>query len=331
MKNDYYDILGVSRNDSAEDVQRAYRKGARRWHPDVNKEAEAEERFKQLSEAYSVLSDPNKRKLYDRWGKDWQQAEQYEQNGAQHPFEDRHRYGHGDFASGDDHQRRGPFSYHAGGSADAAGYEDILRDIFGSEFDTGGMPVRADLTLSLDELVNRGTKTITFAVESLDTQGRMQRHNKTIQVKIPPGVSEGSTIRLKGQGSPGRLNGPAGDLLLKIRLKPDSRFTVDGYDLRSEIAITPWEAALGAAVEVRTMDGSVRLKIPPGSQSGRLFRLKGKGLFMKKGSGDLLVSVKIVVPDSLNEAERKLFEELSRKSSFDPRRQGREPEFEQAA
>ncbi len=331
MKKDYYDILGVSRNDSAEDIQRAYRKGARRWHPDVNKEAEAEDRFKELNEAHSVLSDPEKRKLYDRWGDDWQQAEHYEKEGGQHPFEDRYRYTKADSGSNHDWPGGRPFYYHGSGTADSAGYEDILRDIFGAELNPGGVSVQADLTLSLDELVNRGKKTITFAVESLDSYGNRQRQNKTIQVKIPSGVSHGSVIRLKGQGGPGRHNGPAGDLLLKIVLKPDSRFTVDGYDLRSEIAVTPWEAALGARVEISTLEGSVRLKIPPGSQSGRQFRLKGKGLSMKEGSGDLLVGIKIAVPESLSEAERELFEELSRKSSFDPRGQGREAEFEKAA
>ena len=331
VKKDYYDILGVSKSDSAEDIHRAYRKGARRWHPDVNKEAEAEERFKELNEAYSVLSDPEKRKLYDRWGDDWQQAEHYEKEGGQHAYENRFRYGSGGFGSDHGWREGRPFAYDGYGPADGAGYEDILRDIFGAEIDRGGMPIQADLTLSLDELFNRGTKTISFAVESLDSQGNLQRQNKTIQVKIPSGVSHGSTIRLKGQGAPGRLNGPAGDLLLKIRLKPDSRFTVDGHDLRSEIAISPWEAALGAQVEISTMDGSVRLKIPPGSQSGRQFRLKGKGLSKKQGRGDMLVSVKIAIPESLSEQERELFEELSRKSSFDPRRREPEPEFENAA
>jgi curved DNA-binding protein len=331
VKKDYYDILGVSRKGSAEDIQRAYRKGARRCHPDVNKETDAEERFKQLNEAYSVLSDPDKRKLYDRWGKDWQQAERYEKEGVHRPFADRYRYGGDDNGSNHDWQQGGPFSNHGYGSSDAPGYEDILRDIFGAEIDTIGAPVHADLALSLDELFNRRAKTISFVIESLDNQGNLQRQNKTIEVKIPPGVSHGSTIRLKGQGGPGRLGRPAGDLLLKIKLNPDSRFMVDGYDLRSEIAITPWEAALGTTVEVNTPDGLVRLKIPPGSQSGRQFRLKGKGLYKKEGRGDLLAGIKIVIPEPLSEAERELFEELSRKSLFDPRRQEREAEFEKAA
>ncbi|MEJ2057231.1 MAG: DnaJ C-terminal domain-containing protein, partial [Desulfofustis sp.] len=142
---------------------------------------------------------------------------------------------------------------------------------------------------------------------------------KKIAVKIPPGVTEGSTIRLKGQGESAFGHNTAGDLLLKIKIKPDDRFALNGYDLHSEVAISPWEAALGTKVDIETSNGLVRLKIPAGTQSGRQFRLKGKGLPKKLGSGDLLITARITIPDSLSDTERKLFAELAEKSAFDPR------------
>ena len=341
MEKDYYDILGISRNSSAEEIQRAYRTGARRWHPDVNKEAGAEERFKELSEAYSVVSDPAKRKLYDRWGKDWQHAQQYEKSEQADQFKNHFRSGNGGFSDERDRQRGNPFYYHSYGSSDAAGFEDILRDIFSQGLaaeqesadlhDYAQRTVQADLTVSLEELIAGATKTISFAIESVDSQGFVQHHNKTIQVKIPTGVTEGSTIRLKGQGAVGPQGETAGDLMLKIRLRPDPRFSVDNYDLHSEIAIAPWEAALGATIEVETVNGLVRLNIPSGTQSGRQFRLRGKGLSGKADRGDLIVSARIAVPDSLSEAETELFEELSRKSPFNPRSARRQEECEKAA
>jgi curved DNA-binding protein len=180
-------------------------------------------------------------------------------------------------------------------------------------------PLYAELSVSLDELIQKTRKTISIAVAPVDAAGAGQGSYKKIAVKIPPGVTEGSTIRLKGQGESAFGHNTAGDLLLKIKIKPDDRFALNGYDLHSEVAISPWEAALGTKVDIETSTGLVRLKIPAGTQSGRQFRLKGKGLPKKLGSGDLLITARITIPDSLSDTERKLFAELAEKSAFDPR------------
>lgn len=343
MKKDYYDILGVSKNDSPEDIQRAYRRGARSCHPDVNKEADAEERFKLLNEAHAVLSDSSKKKLYDRYGDDWEQVYQYEKANGTDSFEERfHSAGDGYSGYNDSTGKHGRSYFYSGTNSEgAAGYEDILRDIFGTSFgtdqgftnafDSAPEPVQAELVLSLDELIRKSTKTIFLAVDSPDISGSFKRRQKKIQVKIPPGVTEGSTIRLKGQGQQGFKNGTDGDLLLRIRIEPDHRFALCGYDLLSEVAITPWEAALGTKVDIETTNGQVRLKIPAGTQSGRQFRLKNKGLAKKQGSGDLLITVKIMIPDSLSDTEKELFEELAAKSNFDPRAKTADTAFSEAA
>lgn len=343
MEKDYYHILGVSKNGSPEEIQRAYRKGARRYHPDVNREADAEERFKLLNEAHAVLSNPKKRKLYDRWGDDWQQVEQYEEANGEGSFENRFHHAGDDFSTHhqDSRASRRTSYYREADAGDAGSYEDILREIFGRSsgsqhgfsYDThaGPRPLSAELSLGLDELIQKTTKTISIVVGPADNAGAAQRHRKKIAVKIPPGVTEGSTIRLKGQGAPGSEKGEAGDLLLTIRIKPDSRFVVTGYDLHAEVAITPWEAALGTAIDIETIEGVVRLKIPAATQSGTQFRLKGKGLPRKQGSGDLLITAMVKIPDSLSDAEKELFEELAEKSSFDPRQSSRSRAFKEAA
>lgn len=343
MKKDYYDILGVSKNDTPDDIQRAYRRGARSCHPDVNREADAEERFKLLNEAHGVLSDSTKKKLYDRYGDDWEQVYQYEQANGSGSFEERFRSPGQGFSGSNDSTGKNGRTYFYGGTASdgAAGYEDILKDIFGGSFgsdqrfndnfDSVPEPVQAELILSLDELIKKSTKTIAVAVDSPDISGSFKRRQKKIQVKIPQGVTEGSTIRLKEQGQPSFNNGKDGDLLLRIRVEPDSRFVLSGYDLLSEVAITPWEAALGTKVDIETTNGQVRLNIPAGTQSGRKFRLKNKGLAKKQGSGDLLIAVKIMIPDSLSDAEKELFEELAARSSFDPRATTPDTAFTEAA
>lgn len=327
MKNDYYQILGVSRTASQEDIQKAFRKGARTSHPDVSSNPDAEERFKDINEAYSVLSDPQKRELYDRFGENWQQAEQFEAAGAERDhgygahsgyegYERNHRWDHGYF-----HEDVGTDS--------ETPYEDILRDMFGGGFSNveqsnnyqthSGRSVHADLNLTLSELGMNATKKISITLTSSERLGEPEFQTKTIGVKIPAGVTDGSIIRLKGQGEPSPGGGEPGDLLLKIKITPDRRFRLEGFNLLSETRVTPWEAALGTKLKVHTLDGDVWLKVPPGSQSGRRFRLKGKGLPKKNGKGDLFIQLKIVIPESLSEEETELFKELARSSDFNPR------------
>jgi curved DNA-binding protein len=299
---DYYETLGVPRDASADDIRRAYRKLARENHPDVNKEAGAEDRFKEIAEAYEVLRDPEKRERYDRLGSNWKAGQDV--SGAQ---------GFGGFEQG-----------FGGGDVrvefgDAEGFSDFFTSIFGSRmggarratggfngFSTRGGDQQATLELSLEEAARGGRRRLTLG------------DGRDYEVTIPAGVRDGQLIRLAGEGGQGMGGGPAGDLLLRVRLRPDPRFEVRGGDLYTELPVAPWEAALGATVSVQTLDGTAKVKVPPGSSSGRRLRLRGQGL----GDGDLYAKVSIKVPKTLSERERELFEQLSRESSFTPRTSG---------
>ena len=339
MKDNYYQILGVSRNASQDDIQQAFRKGARTFHPDVSSEPNAEERFKLINEAHSVLSDSKKRALYDRYGESWQQAEQFESAGGS-THENNHYHGFTDDTMNQNRQRS--YFYKGSGAEATPDYEDILKDLFGSGFQQQGQSesyhsapgrsIHADLDLTLEELSEVGTKTISYTLDRMNGVGGIESQTRTIEVKIPPGLTHGSVIRLKGQGEPAVGDGVPGDILLKIHIVSDDRFQVDGHNLHAETPVTPWEAALGTKLKIQTLDGDVWLNIPSGSQSGRRFRLKGKGLPRKQGRGDLYVRLKIVIPETLNEEEKRLFKELSRSSDFAPRGDSRSTEhYEQAA
>ena len=275
---DYYETLGVPRDASTEDIRKAYRKLAREYHPDVNKSPGAEDRFKEVSEAYEVLRDDEKRAQYDR--------------PSPPP---------GDFGNG-------------GGSrtVDFDDFGDIFGDFFGRGagrgFSRRGGDQEAPLELSLEEAARGGQKKITLG------------DGRDSDVNIPPGVSHGQRIRLAGEGAPGMGGGPRGDLLLRVQVRPHPRFRVDGRDLYTDLPVTPSEAALGATVPVRTLDGgSISLKVPPGSSSGRKLRLRGQGM----PGGDLYATVMIHVPKKLSKDERKAYERLAAASGFDPRKERR--------
>ncbi|HEU4599526.1 MAG TPA: DnaJ C-terminal domain-containing protein [Solirubrobacterales bacterium] len=305
---DFYEVLGVGRDASAEEIRKAYRKLARKYHPDVNKEDGAEERFKEVSEAYDVLSDPDKRKQYDRFGPAWRQA-----------------------AAGGG---AGPSGFDAGGP----GFSDIrvefgegtdldLDDILGSFFGgraragrggfSGGFAARgadheATLELTLAEAARGGRRSVRLG------------DGRTYEVNVPAGVRDGQRIRLAGEGGQGSGGGPSGDLFLRVALKPDRHFRLEGRDLHTEVPVAPWEAALGATVEVRTLEGTAKVKLPAGSSSGRKLRLRGQGYpDGRSGKGDLYATVRIVVPKRLSERERELFEQLGEASRFDPRKEVR--------
>jgi curved DNA-binding protein len=329
-RRDYYDVLGVARNASSEDIQRTYRKLAREYHPDVNKDPGAEERFKEVAEAYDVLSDPDTRRRYDAFGHDFRQVPE----GVDADTWARARAGAGASAgagAGRGGRRRSGFG---GGprpgagdgtwefSSGFGGADDIdLDDLFGGLFGGRGGPrgwgpmpgadQEAELVLTVEEAYRGGRRSITL-------QGPDGPRN--YDVDIPPGVLDGQRIRLAGQGGRG-TGGAPGDLYLVVRIAPDSRFRLEGRDIHVELRVSPWEAVLGTTVALDTPGGEAKVRVPPGSSSGRRLRLKGRGMPNTRGpAGDLYAEVRIMVPAKPTPEEVRLFEQLASVSTFDPRR-----------
>jgi curved DNA-binding protein len=322
---DYYQALGVAKKATQDEIQKAYRKLARKLHPDVNKSDGAEARFKEINEAYEVLKDPEKRKKYDRFGSAWRQAQT---TGGQPPgFEDLFGFGFGgpggarvDFGGGD------------------SGFSSFFDMLFGgagretggagqATWSTGGWPGgqpprgpsrgqdhEAQIRLTLEEAARGGNREI----QMTDPQTAKTR---TLRVKIPAGVRPGQRIRLANQGGPAPPGGKRGSLYLKIELLPHPRYRLEGSDLMTTLPLSPWEAALGGKVTVDTLEGERTVRIPPGSSSGRKIRLRGLG-FPGPGDakGDLYAELKIVVPDQLSDRERELYNELAEASPFEARR-----------
>lgn len=323
---DYYEILGVPRTASADDIRKAYRKLARKYHPDVSKAAGAENRFKEVTEAYEVLGDADKRRRYDELGNSWQAGQEFQPPpGWQNiHFEFGGAPGGGRGFSGG--RQAGDFSdffetlfgNRFGGSRGRQGPAEW--DMGGEPWEEGGHDQEAAISIPLEDAYSGGTRSISLQAEELDERGHARRRTRTYQVRIPPGVTDGARIRLAGQGGKG-AGGQAGDLYLRVNIAPHPLFRLNGSDVETDLPISPWEAALGAKITIRTLDGHAALHIPPGSQSGQRLRLRGKG-FPSSGNvepGDLLVTLKIVVPAKLSSKERQLLEELARTSSFDPR------------
>lgn len=289
---DYYEVLGVPRDADPDTIRRSYRKLARKYHPDLNLDTDAEERFKELGEAYEVLSDADKRERYDRLGARWREAEH---EAPDESFEDFFAHqGYGD-----------------GGHVDFG--DDLFEALFGARARRAGGPLRgpdreALLELSLEDALAGGRRRLTFG-------------NRDVNVNFPAGVRDGQLIRLAGQGGEGREGGPPGDLFLRVALKLHPRFRRRGNDnLDVELPISPSEAALGATVAVETPTGTARVRVPAGSSSGRRLRLRGRGLPKRGGgSGDLHAVVQIVVPKELSDRERELYEQLAESSTLEQR------------
>jgi curved DNA-binding protein len=329
---DYYDVLGVPRDASDEDIRRAYRKLARENHPDVNKDPAAEDRFKEVSEAYEVLRDPEKRERYDRLGANWKAGQDV--SGAEgFDFDEfaRRQGGGGGGARGPRgggfEDVRFDFGGAGGGDFGGGGFSDFFEGLFGGRGAAGGGRRRGGFE-GFDGFSGRGVDqeaTLELPLEEAASGGRrrISLDGRDYEVDIPPGVRDGQRIRLAGEGAPGPGGGPPGDLLLRVRVRPHPRFDVEGSDLFAELPVAPWEAALGATVPMRTLDGTVRVRVPAGSSSGRRLRLRGEGLPDGRGGrGDLYATVMIDVPRTLTPEEREAFERLASVSDFDPRRDG---------
>jgi curved DNA-binding protein len=317
---DYYAILGLTRTATEDEIKRSYRKLARKYHPDVSKEPQAEERFKEIQEAYEVLKDPKKRGAYDQLGANWKNGQDFRPPpGWQSAggFEDI-------FAGGGGADDLGEFSdffsmlfgRHARGGG-AGGFQHRAHQPFGGGFqhrEEPGQDQRAKIQITLEEAYEGGAKTIQLQVPTADAHGRVQYGQRTLKVNIPKGISSGQQLRLAGQG----VN--RGNLYLEVEVEPHRLFSLQGHDVYLTLPITPWEAALGTKVAVPTLGGKVELKIAPGSQGGQKLRLKNRGLPGKPQAGDQYVVLQILTPPAQTEAQRVLYEELAKALPFDPRK-----------
>jgi curved DNA-binding protein len=304
---DYYATLGVARDATQDVIKRSYRRLARKYHPDVSKEPEAEQRFKEVQEAYEVLKDPEKRAAYDRFGKDWKAGQEFRPPpGWDTGFE---------FQGG-------------GGFGDEGIFSDFFESLFGrgrsgtgfrgEGFSARGQDHHAKVQIELADAFRGGVRSISLTMPETDAQGHLVTRTRTLNVRIPKGVTEGQRIRLAGQGSAGRGGGSKGDLFLEIMFASHPLFRAIGRDIHLELPITPWEAALGRSVTVPTLGGKVDLRIPSGSQSGRRLRLKGRGL-PGDTPGDQIVELRIVTPAADTPAARAFYERMEQELPMQPR------------
>ena len=308
---DYYQVLGVKRDATQAEIKAAYRKLARKYHPDVSKEADAEARFKELGEAYEVLKDPEKRAAYDQLGKDWK---------AGQDFRPPPGWNQG-------------FEFHGGGftSADAAGFSDFFESLFGRGGFGGGYSGRsrrgttlrgedtyARVLIDLDDAYHGATRVLTLKHTELGSDGRPHPRERTLQVRIPKGVRQGQHIRLAKQGGAGMGGGEAGDLYLEVEFRPHHIYHVEGRDVYLDLPVAPWEAALGATIKAPTPGGTVDLKIPPGSAGGRRLRLRGRGI-PGQPPGDFYAVLQIALPPPDSETVLEAYRQLEKAAPFNPR------------
>jgi curved DNA-binding protein len=308
---DYYRTLGVARTASANEIKKSYRGLARKFHPDVSKEADAEARMKEVNEAYTVLSDPEKRAAYDQIGQGYRPGQ--------------------DFRPPPDWDAGFEFSGH-GSPGNAADFSDFFAEIFGrmggarqaargahGGYAAQGEDHHAKVVIALEDAWNGATRQISLRVPRQEADGRVTLTTRTLNVHIPQGVKEGQMIRLAGQGTPGLSGGQPGDLYLEVHFQPQSRFRVVGRDLYLALPVAPWEAALGATIEIGLPAGNaVKVRIPEGAQSGRELKVKGKGI-PGKPPGDLYLEILVVVPEAKSPQARQLYETMARELAFNPR------------
>lgn len=312
---DYYQTLNIARDADPDAIKRSYRRLARRYHPDVSDDPDAEARFKEVQEAYSVLKDPEKRKAYDRFGAHWKEGQDFR------PPPD---------WSADWTPERGtdPDFGDRGGFADPGEFSDFFENLFGGagrrryqedrHLRMKGQDLHAKVRIPVEDAYAGTTRSLSLQVPEVDDSGHVVTRVRTLNVKIPAGVSQGQRIRLAGQGGPGIGGAPAGDLYLEVVLEPHRLYEIDGRDVYLDLPVAPWEAALGDTVAVPTLGGRVGLKIPPGSRSGARLRLKGRGL-PGDPPGDQFVVLEMVTPSAETEASRALYARMKREMPFDPR------------
>ena len=309
---DYYQVMGVKKDATQDEIKRAYRKLARKFHPDVSKEADPEAKFKELGEAYEVLKDPEKRAAYDQLGSQYRAGQEFRPPpGWDAGFE---------------------FRDHGGAEPDMGGFSDFFESLFGgaarraqaggarrpSDFRMRGEDHHAKVVIDLEDSYRGASRSITLQVPEVTADGHVRTRPRTLNVRIPKGVRQGQQIRLTGQGGAGFGGGPAGDLYLEIEFRPDGRYRVEGADVFLELPVAPWEAALGATVKAPTPAGPVDLKIPPNSQGGKKLRLKGRGIPARE-PGDFYVELRIALPRADSEAARRAYEAMQRECAFNPR------------
>jgi curved DNA-binding protein len=311
---DYYKTLNISKGVSQEEIKRAYRKLARKYHPDVNKELDAEAKFKEISEAYEVLKDVEKRKAYDTFGSNWQAGQDFKPP----PNWDSHSY-----RTSRGSQQRSPeqfsdfFESLFGRGQGSFSAEDLSS--FGQGRAAKGEDLRAKVSISLEDSYRGAKRTITLNRTVDDGSGRLTIQPQSLQVTVPKGIIEGQQIRLEGQGNEGYGQGQRGNLFLEIVFEPHPLFTVSKRDIFLVLPVTPWEAALGAAIAVPTLGGSVDLTLPPNSQAGQKLRLKDRGLSSKTQTGHQYVTIAIHAPPAKTAEQKKLYEEMAKLMPYNPR------------
>lgn len=323
---DYYDILGVDKSADQDAIKKAYRRLARKYHPDVSKEDDAENRFKEIKEAYEVLGDPEKRKKYDMLGSKWQAGDQFGAGGfdpgsAQGDFGDFSSFTH-TFSDADFDQFSDFFAEMFGGGRrqgrSAGGGQDPFAQQFTDQFQQKrrsqprrGQDLNTELTIGLQE-----------ALEGTERNLRLKtsKGTKSLKAKIPAGIKEGQQIRLKGQGGSGQHGGPKGDLKVTVHVEVPKGYEVRDSDIYQYVPVTPWEAALGDKIQVETLHGTINVQVPKGSQTGKTLRFSGKGLAKtNKKQGDYLIVLQIHVPDAESHQAQKLYEDMKDKLYFNPR------------
>lgn len=308
---DYYETLGVPRSATADEIKKAFRRLARKYHPDVSREPDAERRMQEINEAHAVLSDPEKRAAYDQLGRSFKPGQ--------------------DFRPPPDWDAGFEFSGQGAAAGGMGGFSDFFAQFFGGMAPEGhgagarggfhgrGRDHRSKVLLDLEDSFSGATRQLSLRVPKLDASGHMVLTTRTLNVRIPQGVRPGQVIRLAGQGAPGSAGSPPGDLLLEVAFRPHPRFRVDGADLHLELPVAPWEAALGTVLPLSLPDGSLKVRIPAGAQSGHQLRVRGRGL-RGRPAGDLLLELRVVLPAADTEKARQLYETMARELAFDPRR-----------